>query len=92
MVYRNRTYVAFDGDNDIRFYRMMNMWKQSNNSSFTFSDAHDINNARDTSSEETIKEDYESEWQIQKCLFYWWGIKLNIFINLFDGKSKWLSN
>lgn len=55
MVYRNRTYVAFDGDNDIRFYRMMNMWKQSNNSSFTFSDAHDINNARDTSSEETIK-------------------------------------
>lgn len=55
MVYRNKTYVAFDGDNDMKYYRTMQMWKQNDNSTFNFYDAHDLNNALDTSSEETIK-------------------------------------
>lgn len=55
MAYRNKTYVCFDGDSDIRYYRLMCAWKQSDKTNFNFFDAHDINNARDTSMEATIK-------------------------------------
>ncbi|MDL2260799.1 TIR domain-containing protein [Methanimicrococcus sp. OttesenSCG-928-J09] len=55
MAYRNKTYVAFDGDNDIRSYNLMKAWKQNDNTEFNFYDAHDLNTARDSSSEETIK-------------------------------------
>ena len=55
MAYRNKTYVAFDGDNDMKYYSTMQMWKQNDSSTFNFYDAHDLNNALDTSSEETIK-------------------------------------
>ncbi len=55
MSYRNKTYVAFDGDNDIRYYRMMQAWKNNDNIDFNFYDAHDLNSARDTSTEESIK-------------------------------------
>ena len=55
MTYKNKTYVAFDGDNDIHYYRLMKAWKQNDNSCFNFYDAHDINTALDTSTEDTIK-------------------------------------
>ena len=55
MSYRNNTYVAFDGDNDICYYRLMQAWKQNDNTDFNFYDAHDINTANDSSTEETIK-------------------------------------
>lgn len=55
MAYRNKTYVCFDGDSDIRYYNLMRAWKQSDNTTFDFYDAHDINNAKDSSNEETIK-------------------------------------
>jgi hypothetical protein len=55
MAYRNKTYVAFDGDSDIRYYHLMKAWKQNDNTDFNFYDAHDLNNALDTSTEETIK-------------------------------------
>jgi hypothetical protein len=55
MAYRNKTYVAFDGDTDINYYLLMKAWKQNDNSDFNFHDAHDIKQARDTSTEETIK-------------------------------------
>jgi hypothetical protein len=55
MAYRNKTYVAFDADNDMRYYRLMQAWKQNDNSIFIFYDAHDLNNMRDWSSEDTIK-------------------------------------
>lgn len=55
MAYRNKTYIAFDGDNDIHYYRLMCAWKQNDNTSFSFFDAHDLNYARDTSLEESIK-------------------------------------
>ena len=29
MSYRNKTYVAFDGDNDIKYYWLMKAWKQT---------------------------------------------------------------
>lgn len=55
MAYKNKTYVCFDGDTDIKYYNLMKAWKQNDNSDFDFYDAHDINTARDTSLEETIK-------------------------------------
>ena len=29
MSYRNKTYVAFDGDNDIKYYWLMRAWKKN---------------------------------------------------------------
>ena len=55
MAYRNKVFVSFDGDNDIHYYRLMQAWKQNDRTAFNFFDAHDINIARDTSTEETIK-------------------------------------
>jgi hypothetical protein len=55
MGYRNKTFVSFDGDNDIHYYYLMRAWKDNDNTSFNFYDAHDINTARDTSLEPTIK-------------------------------------
>ena len=55
MSYSNKTYIAFDADNDIHYYRLMQAWKQSDNHSFNFYDAHELNNLLKTSSEETIK-------------------------------------
>lgn len=55
MAYRNKVYLAFDGDSDIHYYWLMRAWKQSDRTSFSFNDAHDLNTARDTSQEASIK-------------------------------------
>jgi hypothetical protein len=55
MSYKNKTYVAFDGDTDMAYYRIMQAWKSNDHVDFNFYDAHDINSARDTSAEESIK-------------------------------------
>ena len=55
MPYRNKVYVCFDGDNDIKYYRLMRAWKQNDKTDFNFFDAHDLNVALDSSLEETIK-------------------------------------
>lgn len=48
-------YACFDGDNDIHYYWLMKAWHKNEKFDFTFVNAHDITQARDTSSEETIK-------------------------------------
>jgi MTH538 TIR-like domain (DUF1863) len=55
MAYRNKTYICFDGDTDMGYYRLMTAWKENDNVSFDFYNAHDLNTARDTSQEESIK-------------------------------------
>ena len=55
MPYRNKTYVCFDGDSDIHYYRLMKAWKQNDGLSFNFFDAHELNTGRDTSLTETIR-------------------------------------
>lgn len=55
MSYRNKTYVCFDGDTDMHYYRLMCAWNQSDGVKFDFYNAHDVNSARDSSSEESIK-------------------------------------
>lgn len=55
MAYRNKTYICFDADNDIHYYRLMEAWKENGNIAFDFNNAHELNNLRQGSSEETIK-------------------------------------
>lgn len=55
MSYRNKVYLAFDGDSDIHYYYLVKAWKQNDAIPFDFYDAHDLNYARDTSQEESIK-------------------------------------
>ena len=55
MAKRNKTYVCFDGDTDIWAYRYMKGWKALDTIDFDFDNAHELNNLRDGSTEETIK-------------------------------------
>lgn len=55
MSYRNKTYVIFDGDNDMWAYAYMKGWKSNENMDFNFYDAHDIRPLTDRASEETVK-------------------------------------
>ena len=66
MAYANKTYVAFDADNNIHYYRMMTAWKKNSGVDFNFYDAHDLNNLRDGSSEETIKRRLAERFQSAK--------------------------
>jgi hypothetical protein len=52
--YRNKTYVAFASE-DIKYYRMMEAWRDNEHIDFSFFDSHDLYMARDTSSREQIK-------------------------------------
>jgi hypothetical protein len=54
MSYRNKTYVAFASE-DIHRYRLMTAWCENDKFDFDFHDAHDINEALDTSLPETIR-------------------------------------
>lgn len=55
MAYRNKTYIAFDGDEDMHYYRLMTAWAANAKFDFEFHNAHDVNSARDSSKEESIK-------------------------------------
>lgn len=55
MSYRNKTYIIFDADNDMHYYRMMQAWKQNTNTEFNFYNAHDLNVIWKHSNEHTIK-------------------------------------
>ena len=49
MSYKDKTFVSFDGDNDMHYYLLMKAWRQNDDMPFSFFDAHDLNIARDTS-------------------------------------------
>lgn len=68
MAYRNKTYVCFDGDSDIHYYRLMLAWKRNNGLSFDFHDAHDLNTARDSSQEDSIKRQLKQRLDNAKLL------------------------
>lgn len=68
MAYRNKTYVCFDGDNDMHYYRLMQAWHQNDNSTFSFYNAHDINSARDSSQEASIKRQLRERLNNSKVL------------------------
>lgn len=55
MAYRNKTYVCFDADTDMHYYNLMRAWKQNDNTTFDFYNAHDLNKIWQRSKEDTIK-------------------------------------
>jgi hypothetical protein len=75
MAYKNKTYVCFDGDTDMSYYRMMQAWSANDNFSFSFYNAHDLNTARDTSQEESIKRQLRERFANSKLLIVLIGEK-----------------
>jgi len=68
MAYRNKTYIAFDGDNDMHYYRLMTAWHANDGFSLNFHNAHDLNTARDSSQEESIKRQLRERFANSKLL------------------------
>jgi len=68
MAYRNKTYIAFDGDNDMHYYRLMTAWKANDGFSLNFHNAHELNSARDSSQEESIKRQLRERFANSKLL------------------------
>lgn len=77
MAYKNKTYIAFDGDTDMHYYRLMAAWKANDGIDFNFHNAHDLNTARDSSQEESIKRQLRERFANSK-----------IFIILIGEKTK----
>lgn len=55
VTYRIRTYIAGDWDHDKNAVEMLYSWNDSNHYGLSFSDAHELKQARDTSLNCTIK-------------------------------------
>ena len=55
MYYRTRTYIAGDWDHDYDAVEMLQYWNNSSKYGLSFSDAHDLKQARDSSLNCTIK-------------------------------------
>lgn len=79
MAYANKTYVAFDADNDIRYYRLMQAWRDHEHHSFDFYDAHDLTNIMSWSSEDSIKKSLQERLRNAK-----------VFILLVGSNTKYL--
>ena len=75
MAYKNKTYIAFDGDTDMEYYRTLQMWKENKNIDFDFYDAHDLNTARDTSLTESIKNQLRERFENSKLFMILVGEK-----------------
>lgn len=68
MAYRNKLYVAFDGDEDMHWYNILKAWRDNKHIDFGFHDAHDLNMARDSSLPESIKVQLRARMQNSKTL------------------------
>ena len=55
MSYSDETYVSFDADTDMHYYRLMQAWKSNRNIDFNFYNVHDINPNPRLTSEVSIK-------------------------------------
>ncbi|QOR55694.1 MAG: hypothetical protein YHS30scaffold392_37 [Phage 64_12] len=75
MAYRNKAYICFDGDEDMRYYRLMTAWKANDNLEFNFHNVHDLNTARDSSQEESIKKQLRERFANSKLLIVLIGEK-----------------
>jgi hypothetical protein len=80
MGYRNKTYVIFDGDQDMWAYRFMLGWKALEHLDFDFHDAHDLNTITDRANEETVKRKLRERFANAKQVIVIVGLKTkNLF-------------
>lgn len=89
MAYRNKTYVCFDADNDMKYYYLMNAWKENDNVAFNFHNAHEINNLRDGSSELQIKRKLRERLQNTKVLVILIGEKTKNLYKYVRWEIEW---
>jgi MTH538 TIR-like domain (DUF1863) len=95
VAYRNKTYIAFDGDNDMRYYNLMKAWSANDGFDFDINNAHDLNTARDSSQEASIKRQLRARFANSKLFliligestryltkFVKWEIETAISLNL----------
>jgi hypothetical protein len=80
MPYRNKTFVSFDGDTDMHYYRLMQAWHQNDGFDFNFYNAHDVNSARDSSQEASVKAQLSERMRNSK-----------LFILLVGEKTRYLT-
>jgi MTH538 TIR-like domain (DUF1863) len=78
MAYRNKTYICFDGDTDIHYYWLMTAWKDNDDHDFNFQNAHDLNTARDSSQEESIRRQLRERFANSKLLVVLIGEKTKL--------------
>ena len=88
MSYRNKTYVIFDGDNDMWAYRFMRGWKALEHLEFDFHDAHDIKPLTEVASEETVRRRLRETFSSAKQVIVLVEKTLEIFTGLSAGRSK----
>lgn len=89
MAYKNKTYVCFDADEDIKYYNLMKAWKENDNIAFDFHNAHEINNLRDGSSEEQIKKKLRERLANSKVLIVLIGEKTKNLFKYVRWEIEW---
>lgn len=62
---RTKTYIAFDGDTDLMSYRTVQGW-DSDDTSFSLNDAHEVNYARDDSLPQSIINQLKERLDVSK--------------------------
>ena len=83
MSYRNKTYVIFDGDEDMWAYGFMLGWNSKDHMDFDFHNAHDLNTITERASEETVKRKLRERFKSTKQVVVLIGEKtknLNRFV------------
>jgi MTH538 TIR-like domain (DUF1863) len=83
MAYRNKLYIAFDGDTDMAYYRTLQMWEANGSIDFSFYNAHDLNTARDSSLSDSIKAQLRERMANSKTMLLLVGSKtknLRLFV------------
>lgn len=68
MVYKTKTYVAFDAGNDMNYYNTLKMWSNNIKIGFSLNNAHDLKSARDSSLAESIKRSLRERIQASKIM------------------------
>ena len=78
MAKRTRTYVCFDADSDMAYYRTMQMWKANDGIDFDFNNAHDLTTIPPDSGEEAIKASLRDRMKNSKNLVVLVGDKTKL--------------
>jgi hypothetical protein len=79
LAYRNKTYVCFDADEDIKYYRLLQAWREKDPEKFPFYNAHDLYPMRisklDANDEKYIKSKLKERLANTKCFIILVGEK-----------------
>ena len=69
MAYRTKTYIAADWDGDKNAIDQLRAWNDGKKWSLSFTDAHDLTQARDNSLIAALKHLLQQGWMLQRHSF-----------------------